>query len=480
MSTISSKRPGRFHLSFADFVSRHVGRMKTIRSQILVACLAMSVVTATLGVFATLGVRHVGDLVTKTYDKSLMSISFARAASADFATMRAAYAMRLLATDENQKRELDKKIAGLAKSLSEDLTIAAERSQSQRARRSADLAQAAASNWIDAQRHRSDASEIADPALSSDADFAKIVDDEIELLVNYTAGDGFLFRQRALAEIQKELRFNVAGLIVALLLSGVISWLLARRILGPVSIASTAAKRIAEGDLNTSIPLGGRDELGSLLTAMGVMRDKIRAMVEREVVQRRSAQARLRGSAGKLERRRRRARCRRPDRLGEFAGQRHPRACRSCCFRIPCSPPSPTPNRRSAQPARRRSGPSKVATDVQLPDGRWLRVSRGTTQEGGEIVVCSDISVLKRQKVELRASNLLLDAALANMSQGLCLYDRDNRLRVVNRRFYEIFELSPDLILTGKTFPEVLQLSVSAGNRDNEACQTFSPSRSRP
>ena len=92
----------------------------------------------------------------------------------------------------------------------------------------------------------------------------------------------------------------------------------------------------------------------------------------------------------------------------------------------------------------------------------------GTTQEGGEIVVCSDISVLKKQKAELRATNLSLDAALDNMSQGLCLYGSDNCLRVVNRRFYEIFELPQNLSLVGKTFSEVLGFSVAAGNHDNE------------
>ena len=40
-------------------------------------------------------------------------------------------------------------------------------------------------------------------------------------------------------------------------------------------------------------PTGSGDELGTLLSAMGVMRNNIRAMVEREVSQRRSAEARL-------------------------------------------------------------------------------------------------------------------------------------------------------------------------------------------
>ncbi len=75
--------------------------------------------------------------------------------------------------------------------------------------------------------------------------------------------------------------------------------------------------------------------------------------------------------------------------------------------------------------------------EARLDDGRWLRVSQSGTSDGGSIVVCSDISLLKQQEETLKGINLRLDAALDNMSQGLCLYDKDNRLQVVNRRFCE-------------------------------------------
>lgn len=64
-----------------------------------------------------------------------------------------------------------------------------------------------------------------------------------------------------------------------------------------------------------------------------------------------------------------------------------------------------------------------LASEAQLQDGRWLRVSRSPTQEGRVILVYSDITSLKHQKAELHATNLRLDAALTHMSQGLCLYD---------------------------------------------------------
>ena len=100
----------------------------TIRGRILVAFLVMSVITAALGAYATMGVRNAGLLVDKTFDESLMSINYARAAATDFAAMRAVFARRWIATDPVMRAELDKESGKLGQSLSEDLTIAAQRS----------------------------------------------------------------------------------------------------------------------------------------------------------------------------------------------------------------------------------------------------------------------------------------------------------------------------------------------------------------
>src|SRR5205085_2776645 len=91
------------------------------------------------------------------------------------------------------------------------------------------------------------------------------------------------------------------------------------------------------------------------------------------------------------------------------------------------------------------------------------------TQEGGVIMVCSDITALTEQKVELHETNLRLDAALENMSQGLCLYGGEDTLQVVNRRFCEIFGISPSLAQPGLSFSDMLGLSVAAGNHPHQS-----------
>src|SRR6202051_4102565 len=103
-----------------------------------------------------------------------------------------------------------------------------------------------------------------------------------------------------------------------------------------------------------------------------------------------------------------------------------------------------------------RHGDLSATTEVAMPDGRWLRISRSPTRDQGFIVLCSDISRLKAQESSLRETNLLLDAALENMTQGQCLYDAQNRLEVFNRRYLEIFKLPPDRLQPGITFKEVV------------------------
>ena len=456
----------------------------TIRTQILICCLLMSAITAALGVYATSGIRHAADLVAKTFDESLMSINYARAAAADFSNMRAASARRLVAEDPASRAALDKEIENLEKTLREDLTIAAERSQSALAVTAAKKVQEAADAWADLHRlvvSEGDEGGAAQPEHGQSAQaaaldvYARTVDQQIELLVNYTAGDGFLFRQHALSGINRDINFNLIALAAALILSGFLSWRLSRRIIGPVAVASKAARSIAEGKLDVDIPAGGVDELGTLITAMGVMRNNIKDMMEREIAQRRSAQARLTDA---LETSREGVVLLQSDGQVALANSRATEFLAEAPDLLRCSPfadqwiENPLVD---FVPAALQDS----ASEARLPNGRWLRVSRSMTQEGGVIVVFSDITALKKQEEQLHETNRRLDAALENMSQGLCLYDKDARLQVVNRRFCEIFNIPVGSVYAGMSFESVLMLSVMAGNHAGQNVSDLVAERKR-
>ena len=62
--------------------------------------------------------------------------------------------------------------------------------------------------------------------------------------------------------------------------------------------------------------------------------------------------------------------------------------------------------------------------------------------------------------------NLYLALALNNMTQGVVMFDADDRLVVCNDRYIEMYGLSPDIIKPGATLRDVIRNRASAGTLD--------------
>ena len=461
----------------------------TIRGRILIAFLVMSIITAAVGAYATMGVRNAGLLVDKTFDESLMSINYARAAAADFAAMRAAFARRWIATDPGMRAALDHDIENLNKSLSQDITIAAERSQSARAREAAENVRKAVEEW-NSVCERLLGSVKAEVNWATLDRYAAKVDDHIDLLVNYTAGDGFLYRQSARAAVARDVQLNIVSIVLALLLSALVAGALARRIVGRVAVASRVAEHVAAGKLDIVVPKGGADELGGLLAAMGSMRDNIKAMMEREVAQRRSAQARL---ADALESSQEGvvvvdandsialANAQAVDLLGISSNLLKPGT--------PLSQLQPALEHAvaSGQVLMRRDDEPQATSEALMLDGRWLRVSRSPTSDQGFIVLCSDISRMKAQersllerKMQLEQVNVQLDLALNNMAHGLCMFDPERRLIICNDRYAKMYGLSAELTKPGTPLYAIMQYLVEKKTFAESGEETFAAINARP
>ncbi len=210
-------------------------------------------------------------------------------------------------------------------------------------------------------------------------------------------------RSRAISNL------NIVGTALALLLSGLVAWALARRIVRPVAVASDVAERIAAGKLDVVIPKGSADELGALLASMGMMRDNIRAMMEREVTQRRTAQARL---ADALESSQEGVVVVDADDCIALA---NPQAADflgvSPDLLKPGTPladlhPAFEDSVSAGRVLSWRDGDPQATGEVLLADGRWLRISHSATRDQGFIVVCSDITLSKAAGSEPAADQL--------------------------------------------------------------------------
>jgi diguanylate cyclase (GGDEF)-like protein len=71
---------------------------------------------------------------------------------------------------------------------------------------------------------------------------------------------------------------------------------------------------------------------------------------------------------------------------------------------------------------------------------------------------------INKQSQELATANTQIDAALNNMSQGLCMFDKNGQLVICNERYLRIYEMSPKVVRSGKSFVDVLKYRQSAGN----------------
>jgi diguanylate cyclase (GGDEF)-like protein len=75
----------------------------------------------------------------------------------------------------------------------------------------------------------------------------------------------------------------------------------------------------------------------------------------------------------------------------------------------------------------------------------------------------SDNRLLGAREQELTTQNLRFDAALNNMSQGLVMFDRDNRITVANRHYMEMYRLSADIVRPGCSLRQLLEARQAAG-----------------
>ncbi|HXP29751.1 MAG TPA: ATP-binding protein [Stellaceae bacterium] len=392
---------------------RFRGATVTIRGKILLAFGVMATITGLLGLYAVNSVGHSGQLVVDTYDKPLMSISYARLALSNFTEMELDWSRWQSAVDSDRRSSVEARVDRLYQALNEDLAVAEKRSTSARAAAAARETVAAVAAWDGLRRQALAGTD----TLLDRAELEKhanIVVSAFDRLVELTAEDGFRGREQALASITAYHQFSIAATILALVLAAGVAMMLSRRMVEPIAAAARAASRIAEGELDVEIVSAGNDELGRLLKSMAVMRDNIRAMMEREIAARRSAQARLitaieSSDEGVV--------------LVDGAGRIVISNSQIAAFFRELSGAFAAG---SPLPPSLEAALSTPTGEVRLADGRWLRLSRSKTEDGGVVLIASDITALKDRETALQGAKEQAEAAnraktefLANMSHEL-------------------------------------------------------------
>jgi len=107
----------------------------------------------------------------------------------------------------------------------------------------------------------------------------------------------------------------------------------------------------------------------------------------------------------------------------------------------------------------------KSASTTLLKDGRTIAVVNTAIAGGGWVGIHEDVTAQRLQEnlvaekaAELELINARFNAAMRNMSQGLCLFDPDQRVVIANTRYAEIYRLREDQVKPGTTLRQILEL----------------------
>jgi diguanylate cyclase (GGDEF)-like protein len=107
----------------------------------------------------------------------------------------------------------------------------------------------------------------------------------------------------------------------------------------------------------------------------------------------------------------------------------------------------------------------------RLSDGRLIAVRYRPLPDGGFVATYEDITERERSHEELSEQHRRFDAALNNMLQGLCMLDSQFRVIVCNRRYIDIYGLSPDIVQPGISMREIMEYSCAIGNHPGTTAQ---------
>lgn len=106
----------------------------------------------------------------------------------------------------------------------------------------------------------------------------------------------------------------------------------------------------------------------------------------------------------------------------------------------------------------------------------WAHVVLDPIYDAGGVLVgyakiTKDVTKEKAASDRIAEVTKNLDLALENMSQGLCLFDKDERLLIANKRYSEIFGFAEGSVQPGMTLREIVECGVASIFADPDVWQ---------
>ena len=107
--------------------------------------------------------------------------------------------------------------------------------------------------------------------------------------------------------------------------------------------------------------------------------------------------------------------------------------------------------------------PEKIGRYEKAIRGRSIRSSYQRIPDLGWVVTHADITEDRQREKELELQKVRLEAAVNNMSQGLCMFDADRRLVICNHNYAALYGLPAELVRPGTPLEKILTHRVEHG-----------------
>jgi signal transduction histidine kinase/CheY-like chemotaxis protein len=94
---------------------------------------------------------------------------------------------------------------------------------------------------------------------------------------------------------------------------------------------------------------------------------------------------------------------------------------------------------------------------IQYSTGHWIQVRENRTREGGWVVTHTDITDTVEQQQQLAQKTTFLQTTLDTINAGIRVLDEEWRLIAWNQQYVRLFDLSPDMMWTGRPLIELFR-----------------------
>ncbi len=125
------------------------------------------------------------------------------------------------------------------------------------------------------------------------------------------------------------------------------------------------------------------------------------------------------------------------------------------------------------------SAATSVAEEV-LANGRTIKISFRRSADCGWVSTHEDVTderdrltTLQQREADLALQNMRFEAAVNNISQGLCMFDDEQKLVICNKRYADIYGLPPELVQPGTSLQDILKNRIARGVHPAATAQAY-------